>query len=219
MNELEQLADLAGQSAAQLLPKEPAIASLKENPNYKKITEADFEEGARYLDCEIAAIKAVFDIESNGSGFYPSGLPVILFERHWFYDKSDQRDSLFATHSDICNPTPGGYLGGLREWNRLDDAVKLDRTAALLSASYGLGQVMGFNHEICGYENIEGFVIAMFESEWLQFKAMLDYCKNLGLDAALREQRWADFAFGYNGEDYAINAYDVKLANAYASYA
>ena len=38
------------------------------------------------------------------------------------------------------------------------------------------------------------------------------------LDGALRSKSWATFARGYNGPGYAQNAYDKKMAQAYARW-
>ncbi|WP_262919099.1 N-acetylmuramidase family protein [Niabella hibiscisoli] len=48
------------------------------------LTEKDFQDAARQLNCEVAAIKAVAEVESKGDGFLPTGEPKILFERHIF---------------------------------------------------------------------------------------------------------------------------------------
>lgn len=34
---------------------------------------------------------------------------------------------------------------------------------------------------------------------------------------ALKSKDWAEFAYRYNGEGYAANQYDIKLAEAYAN--
>jgi hypothetical protein len=47
----------------------------------------------------------------------------------------------------------------------LAKAVQLDRTAALKSTSWGLGQVMGFNYDKAGYDSVESMVQKSMESE------------------------------------------------------
>jgi peptidoglycan hydrolase-like protein with peptidoglycan-binding domain len=47
---------------------------------------------------------------------------------------------------------------------------------------------------------------------------MQGYIVATGLDRALRDHRWADFARGYNGKNYAVNAYDTKLHDAFQHY-
>lgn len=45
------------------------------------LTAEDLARAARALDCEVALIKAVSEVESSGSGFLPSGKPKILSRR------------------------------------------------------------------------------------------------------------------------------------------
>ncbi len=48
------------------------------------LTDQDFQDAANMLGCNVAAIKAVSEVESRQKGFYDNGEPVILFERHIF---------------------------------------------------------------------------------------------------------------------------------------
>lgn len=59
---------------------------------------------------------------------------------------------------------------------------------------------------------------AMYASEGRHLDAFVSFLQHMHLDAPLRDKRWADFARGYNGEGYAANQYDVKLAAAYEKY-
>lgn len=169
------------------------------------------------LGVKAALIKAVVAVETNGRGFLPDGRPKILFERHWFYKLTPLPVS--KTRPDLSNPRPGGYLGGSREWNRLNAAISFDRTAALKSASWGLGQIMGFNYEKAEFDDVEAFVKAMHESEGKQLEAMMHFIKsNPQMLAALRSHNWQKFAYLYNGPAYQRNAYDTKLEKAYQRY-
>lgn len=48
---------------------------------------------------------------------------------------------------------------------------------------------------------------------------MARFIARAGLADALRARDWPAFARGYNGPGYRRNAYDTKLAKAYARYA
>ncbi len=51
------------------------------------------------------------------------------------------------------------YKGGSAEWDeRLLDAMEFDEIQALKSASFGLGQVMGFNYTAAGCASIQQFI-------------------------------------------------------------
>lgn len=186
-------------------------------PNSKLLSEADYQRSADLLGVKVAAIRAVVEIEAAGAGFLADGRPKILFERHWFYQLTPLPVS--QTRPDLSNLSPGGYLGGDREWERLNDAIKFDRIPALKSASWGLGQVMGFNHKLAGYDDIEAFVTAMYQSEGKQMEAMMTFIKNNnGMASALRRHDWKTFAQFYNGPRYWVNKYDEKLAKAFARF-
>lgn len=193
------------------------LLSTQEIPENKFLLDRDYTQAANLLNLEVAVIRAVVEVEAAGSGFLPDGRPKILFERHWFFKLTPLPVS--QTRSDLSNPKPGGYLGGIREWDRLNDALNLDRIPALKSASWGLGQVMGFNYKLAGYSDVEEFVNAMHISEGKHLQAMMNFIKSQNLDKALRSRDWVAFARGYNGPAFARNQYDKKLAAAYAKYA
>jgi hypothetical protein len=184
-----------------------------------KLTEADLERAAKELNCELACIKAVAEVEARGDGFFASGRPKILFEAHIF--SKETKHKYDATHPDISSAkwNRALYKGGEKEYDRLQAAMALDRTAALKSASWGRFQIMGFNYQACGYSSVEAFVNAMYESEGKHLDAFVAFLKHSKLDKPLREKRWADFAKGYNGPGYAQNQYDVKMKAAYEKYA
>jgi hypothetical protein len=168
------------------------------------------------LNVELPHLLAVVTVETSGCGCFADRRPVILFERHIF--SSQTAGAFDATHPDISNRTPGGYSQGAAEYSRLAEAVQLNRSAALQSASWGLGQVMGFNFGMAGYDSVETMVQKNMESEDEQLMAMANFLKASGLDRPLAAQDWTTFARGYNGPDFARNQYDVKLAAAFARY-
>ena len=80
------------------------------------------------LNLKLPQLLAVVTVETSGCGCFADRRPTILFERHIF---SKQTGGAFdAQHPDISNRTPGGYTHGPAEYNRLAEAVQLDRTAA-----------------------------------------------------------------------------------------
>jgi hypothetical protein len=160
---------------------------------------------------------AVINVETSGCGFLPDRRPKILFERHIFSRETGSRFD--QTNPDISNRTSGGYgLDGPNQYSRLEEALALDREAALKSASWGIGQVMGFNAGIAGYSDVEAMADAMTVSENEQLSAMAGFIIYNGLHKALSANDWDAFARGYNGPDYAKNKYDIKLEAAYRKY-
>ena len=191
------------------------------NPNPPKATRDDIIAAAKRINVPAAQIKAINDVESPKGGFYADGTPVILFERHKYYQALTdrhwytKRNEMHLNYPDICNPSAGDY--NVRpQYEKLEIAATLNWDAAHESASWGFGQVMGFNWQKLGYESVRDFVTKMYESEGQQLDAVCRYIKATGLDAALRRKDWAAFAKGYNGKDYQRNYYDNKMASAYA---
>jgi hypothetical protein len=184
--------------------------------NPAPLTDADYERAAAALGCQVAAVRAVAKVESLGGGYLSDGRPKILFERHKFHRYTGGKYT--QSHSHISWPKWGGYLGGAKEYDRLAEAISLNREAALKSASWGAFQIMGFNHALVGFSTVEAFVTAMVASSANQLDAFVAFIKSQNLDDELRRLDWKGFARGYNGEEYWKNKYDEKMARAYADF-
>ena len=163
-----------------------------------------------------AEVWAVLTVETRGFGFLEDRRPQILFERHIFHKLTKGKHDV--GNADISNVKPGGYVGGSGEYPRLQKAMALDQDAALQSASWGIGQVMGFNFKAGGFSDISIMVTDMIKGENEQLLAMANFIKDKNLDSALRSQNWATFANGFNGSGFEKNKYDERLAAAYAKY-
>ena len=177
------------------------------------LTVRGIEACADTLSVHPAELWTVLQVETRGCGFFADRRPVILFERHIFSRRTQGRFD--AQAPDLSNAKAGGYAGGVAEYGRLERALALDAPAALMSASWGLGQVMGFHASDLGYGSVEQFVSRMVESEDAQLAALAAFIQKNGLAKALKTHDWATFARGYNGPAYATNQYDKKLAEAY----
>lgn len=187
-----------------------------------RLRESAYVKAAEDLDCDVAAIKAVSEVESGVDGFLEKGVPKILFERHWMYRKLDEYDlstalTLAEKHlSHIVNKTPGGYVGGWGEHTRFNEAYGLNHESAIESTSWGRFQIMGFHYDHLGYSSAEEFRIEMSKSENTQLKAFVKFIKEDNrLWSAIRKKDWKNFAHAYNGPNYAINSYDKKMSDAY----
>lgn len=190
----------------------------------KKITLQQIYDAAKSLNVPAAALRAVMKIEAKGSGFNQDGTPVILFERHVMRqrlianNKAKVADQMMAKRPDLCNITAGGYGLYSQQHAKLNDAAKYDRTSALESCSWGLGQIMGYHWSSLGYPSLQAFINAMYKDEASQLDAMCRFIKLNGLDKFMRNQDWENFALRYNGKAYKNNSYDVKLANAFKEF-
>jgi len=185
------------------------------------LSQADYQRAATALGVDVAAIRAVADVESSGSGFLDSGKPKILFEAHVFGRETGGRYN--ASHPNISSASWNRSLygaGGEHQWERFSQAFRLNPEAAMKSASWGRFQIMGFNHQAAGYDTVGAFVDAMKASEGAQLDAFASFIEsNPSMHRALQNHDWAAFARAYNGAGYAANQYDTKIAAAYARYA
>ena len=184
------------------------------------LTPQDFQDAANDLNCDVASIKAVCEVEAPRGGFNPDGTPVTLFEGHKFYKYTEGRYTVDAP--DLCYKNwTKIYYGKTwqQEQSRLSRAKALDLEAALMSASWGKFQVMGFNYESAGFTNVHDFVAAMHKSEREHLMAFIGFVRRDGIAPFLRNRDWGNFARKYNGASYKDNRYDEKLAMAYAKYA
>lgn len=204
----------------------------------KKLCEEDFIEAAELLNCEVAAIKAVIAVETGDRGGFLlnkdvdplsqnpdeySKYPIILFEGHIFYrqlkNKGINPENFINTDTaDILYKswTKAYYGSKWGEYDKLNRACQINDEAALLSCSYGLGQIMGFNYKACGYKSVFDFVTGMGESEGKQLLAFCNFIKsNKKLLDSIISKDWKIFAYNYNGPEYFKNSYDKKLEQAY----
>lgn len=192
----------------------------------EKLTNEKIADIARENKIDPAALLAVKDVESNGGGFLSNGKPKILFEGHIFYllltpllNKA-RLNQLCKQYPNVVYPTwnRSKYFGGDKEYIRLSEAMKINRAAALKSASWGMFQVMGMNYAKCDCKDIDEFVDKMKVSEEDQLMLTIKFLKNNSLLFYLNNHNWASFARSYNGPSYGVNKYDTKLAQAYIKY-
>jgi hypothetical protein len=154
-------------------------------------------------------------VETSGCGYLPDQRPQILYERHILHRLTQGK----YDGSDISDSRAGGYgASGAHQYDRLAAAIAKDRTAALQSCSWGIGQIMGENHAQAGFADVEQMVAAMSESEDQQLAAMGNFLVSSRLNVPLQAHDWASFARGYNGVNYAINRYDIRLNGEFQKY-
>ncbi|RWI22886.1 MAG: DUF3380 domain-containing protein [Mesorhizobium sp.] len=163
-------------------------------------------------------IHAFLDVETTGDGFDALGRPIILFEPHVFFRNLSGAKRAQAVAQGLAYQRWGEKPYPRDSYPRLKAACAIDETAALKSASWGLGQVLGENHDAAGYATVQAMVEAMKADEELQLLASVNFIKANKLDDNLRNHDWAGFAKGYNGAGYRKNAYDTRLAEAFRKW-
>ena len=191
----------------------------------KFLTDQQIKEAATKADIPYAALKAVIEVEARSSGFFSTGEPAILFERHKFWEQLGairwftMRLKIMVLHPRVCNKYSGGYGLFSEQHEKMRIAASYNRDIALQSASWGIGQVMGYHWESLGYPSLQSFINDMYHSEARQLEAMIRYIKVNNLVDELKRGDWTGFAFGYNGPKYKKNNYDEKLRQANNKYA
>lgn len=193
----------------------------------KWLSQQDLEETAAQESLPLATVKAVYQVESGGNGFW--GLnPKILFEGHVFWKRlriyGKNPIALQPGYEDVLYPKwdKRRYVGGLAEYARLEKAQQLDLRAALESTSWGLFQILGYHATDLGYGSVEAFVEQMRSKERAQLDAFCRFIEQKRFEGQpllhwLQAQDWTRFAKAYNGASYSKNQYDKKLKAAYSA--
>lgn len=193
----------------------------------KRIEDVDLPRIGHEIGVGEDVIHAVLDVESRGKGFDAKDRPIILFEPHIFYRqlKRDAAKQARAVSAGLARPKwRRDYPAD--SYPRLHRAIEIDETAALLSASWGLGQVMGFNFAAAGFVSVQDMVRAMMADEDNHLEAMIAFIVRSGLDDELRALEAAKtraariaaargFARGYNGNGYEANRYHIRIADRF----
>jgi hypothetical protein len=176
---------------------------------------------SRILDLDETVVRAVLAIESGGRAF-ENGRMIIRFENHVFHDKIGQLApgllSVYAEHFKYGSPPWTGHYvklpqrtdwekqhdgGQAEEWVVFNYARSIHETAAMLSISMGMGQIMGGNYVVVGYPSVQ----AMFQDynhptlgKYNQLAGFFSYAvSKKGMLDALRAKDWNMIARLYNG--------------------
>lgn len=167
-----------------------------------------YQATAKELDIAPAQVRAFAIVESDEKPFTPSGNPVVRFEAGYW--KRFRVATKAATIFDKAkNPADLDA-----RWEQFLRMKQVDETAAILSHSFGLFQLMGFNfkHALCAdpvtflgeHMTVEG-----------QFKLFRRFVKmSPALLSAIRMNKPDGVGHHYNGPQYKRNKYDVKWAAA-----
>ena len=199
-----------------------AIINVFVNKNAQAITQEQLQSIARDLgDTNTRRINAVAKVESAGGGWFDSGLPKILYERHKYWGLTALANRI---KSWFANPSAGDYTtdankNGINDsWEKLSLAACKDPIAAFMSVSIGKFQVMGQWYKQCGFDHPIEMLWAARNDEYAHYKMLRDYIlKVANLQAAFLKissnpENCRDFARGYNGPAYAKYDYHTKIS-------
>ncbi len=184
----------------------------------KPLDDWDYGRIGKRLNLTEDMVRAVVEVEAAGSGYDRQGRLKMLFEPHVFWRELSERKRALAVTQGLAYRRWGERPYPADSYPRLEAAMRIDRPAALRSASWGLPQIMGFNHRAAGYASAAEMVDAFADDEEVQLEAMLRFIESENLDDALRRLDWSAFARGYNGAGYAAHGYHTRLAAAHARW-
>lgn len=191
-----------------------------------RLTDNDYLDVAERLGVEVAAMKAVVDIEAGVShqGFFAPGKPIINFDLTMFRRFAGKRGINLAkyrsSHAEVFSAVNPRRHGSTQagQHARLRKARSIDERTAVEGTFWGMFQIGGFNWKKCGAESLEDFVNKMSRSERDQLELFANFLQSSGLDKHLRAKNWAAFSRGYNGPGYAKRRYHTRMASAYAKH-
>lgn len=182
------------------------VSALKSGAGKRRSANA-LAAAAKRLKCELAVLTAIVNVESQGSGYDKQGRIKVLFEKHKFYanlpeGKRAKAVKLGLARKNWIKPANGGYADqpdNTAALNMLIRAIAIDESAALKSASYGAGQVLGVNFGLCGWKSVQAFVLDMCASEDAQVAAIIGFLEGKGLADEMRARDFDAIERVYNG--------------------
>lgn len=175
-------------------------------------------------DIDSDRIEAISEVESRGSGWTVSGLPVILYERHYFHRLTNIVMNISGL-GWIGRGDWGGYSLDINNndiddsWEKLSYAVGKDVISACSSVSIGKFQVMGIYYKELGYSSPLDMLWDSRNGEYSHYKMLVGYIMNVAhilpffLSLSIRAEDNIPFVRAYNGRYYYKNKYHIKIAN------
>jgi hypothetical protein len=194
------------------------------------------EEQGRDLGVSTHAVAGILKVESGGKTFGErTGKPIIRFENHVFWDRWGRHNATaFNTHFDFnrhdkrwtlhrFRESPTGtweqcHLNQEQEWRILEFASSMSgEEPAYLSASWGAGQIMGFNATSIGFASAVEMANAFNRGERAQVIGIFDFIRANGLAPRIRSNDYLALATRYNGSGQA-HSYAASMEAAARSY-
>lgn len=188
-------------------------------------TAQDVIDAAKGIGILPAALHAIMEVEAGSQGFYADGRLVMLPEPHVLFRELATQPAVQsrAVAAGVAyrvwktKPYPAKVDDRYALFNRMTEVAGAEMAAR--SCSWGLPQMMGFNHLVCGYKDAVAMVEDFALGERQQVFAMCQFiARQPALLAAVRAGRWGPVARIYNGPKYRDNRYDERLAVAFAKH-
>jgi hypothetical protein len=161
------------------------------------------------------------EVESAGRAFWTVNgrpEPAIRPEGHYFDRLLHGADQKKARNLGLANPKAGAVKvpGNFEARYRMLEAMRaIDDTAALMSISMGVGQVMGAHYDRLGFDTVQEMWQTARTSLAGQIELMLRFITtDRKIVAAIAANDYATVAKLYNGPNFRVNKYDAKIKKA-----
>lgn len=169
---------------------------------------------------EPEALMAIVEVESGGRAFATVDgrrLPLILFEPHVFHRCLPAELRAEAISARLARPRWGDlpYPRTIAaRYRQLDRAKEIHEEAGYMACSWGVGQVLGENHEWLGYPTARALAEEAMESVGGQVRLMLRFIARRDLLDEIAAHDFEGFARVYNGSG-QVAFYGKKMRDAY----
>src|SRR5215213_3188774 len=160
----------------------------------ERITDEQIARAAKSLPVKWSRLRGLMEVEASfrnpGDGFDKVGRPKMAFEPHYFFRALKiRKPAVLARATQVglarSSAPPLSWYGQTPAYARLVDALEFEEVSALLSCSWGFGQVMGTNWKIAGFVSVEDMVRRCMDSEEAHLLAMCGYIRKTGLVKAI----------------------------------
>ena len=165
---------------------------------------------------------AFIEVESGGRGFGDTGKLILQYE-----------PLVFSKATGIPRSTLNKYKWDentvdvqSKEWEAFNEAFSINPEEAMKSTSWGLPQIMGFNHKQAGYASVGDMLDDFKRGELNQVCALIRFIEGSSkLYKAIMAADYETCAYVYNGTGHAqlakrlgVKPYPDKLKEAEAKY-
>lgn len=161
----------------------------------RELNAGHFRKAAERLDCDVAAIRAIWEVEAAGEHFLRDGSVIRRFEPHHFPRQFWDRIGFEVRAGEApwrASKRQSSEAMFRRAW-------QVHAAAALTASSWGAPQIMGFNHRDAGFRNARSMVEHMAKGAPQQLGAFVQLVEEWGIAGAIRAHDWRAFAARYNG--------------------
>lgn len=192
--------------------------------NAARLQQGDVGNAAREVGIETAALLAFLEVEAAGRGFDSRGRLKLLTEAHIFYKYLPANMRAAAVDAGLAWPKWRAGAYNFDVYARFNAMISFQSWAAFMSASYGLGQIMGFNHNDAGHRTAREMYDYAKRGEREQLTQLVRLMKAWGIADSIRGRdltvadNWRAAAKRYNGSGYATHGYHTKMAKAYIKH-